>query len=79
MSSMYAFSYGRPEFNAGGRLVVRRGPVRNGDSEYQSGEEMPRLDLTDRQIALLWNQGWIDTLPTTQTTSASAQPQKSRR
>lgn len=62
MSAEYAAGIGRPPFLADGRLITRRA-MRQGELDYPIGEEMPRLDLTPRQVAVLWEQGWIDTLP----------------
>lgn len=58
----FAAGYGRPAFDPSGKLVCRRA-MPHGDRAYRVGEEMPRLDLTTRHIAILWDQGWIDTLP----------------
>lgn len=69
--SEYAAGHGRPEFVADGKLVARR-PLNHGDRTRQPGEEVPRLDLTARQVAMLWSQGWIDTLP------ASPAPQQGK-
>lgn len=61
----YAAGYGRPAFDAAARLVVRRAMT-----GYRVGDEMPAGDMTARQIAILWDQGWIDTLPLEQAPAA---------
>ena len=58
----YAAQVGRPPFDARGRLVARRA-FAHGDVIREIGADVPRLELTDRQIGVLWDQGWIDTLP----------------
>jgi hypothetical protein len=60
--SEYASQHGRAPFLADGRLIARR-PVRQGDQVYEVGKEVPVEDMTPRQVAVLWDQGWVDTLP----------------
>lgn len=58
--SDYAAGFGRPAFAASGRLVIRRKLPSHPDLEV--GDEMPVGDLTHRHIAMLWDQGWVDTV-----------------
>lgn len=62
MTFEYASQFNRAPFSATGRLVVRRA-LRHGDKMYQAGEELPASELPARTVAILWDQGWIDTLP----------------
>lgn len=55
--------FARPTFDAAGRVIARR-ELSLGCRTYQPGEEMTAADreqLTDRQLAMLWQQGVIDT------------------
>ena len=61
--SEYVAGVGRPPFDPNGRLVARRVIPSHGGRSYQPGEEVPRLELTSRQVAILWDQYVIDTLP----------------
>lgn len=58
MSAEYALGYGRPPFLATGRMVVRRA-----FESYKIGDEIPPCTWQPRTVAMLWDQGWIDTLP----------------
>lgn len=62
MSLAFAAGLNRPDFVTNGRVVARRA-MSHGGVVYKQGQEVPRLDLTDRQVAILWDQGWVDTLP----------------
>lgn len=57
----YASGLNRQPFTADGRMVARRA-LQHGGHQYQAGEDVPRLDLTDRQVGVLWDQGWVDTI-----------------
>ncbi len=61
--SEYASQFNRPPFDPAGKLVVRRNGLRHGDETYAAGRDLPRSGLEPRAIAVLWDQGWIDTLP----------------
>lgn len=55
----------RPTFDLTGRVVARRA-LTVGERTYQPGQEMSAADreqLTDRKIAMLWEQGVVDTPP----------------
>lgn len=58
----YAAGLNRPAFIANGRMVARR-ELQHGGKTYAAGQDVPRLSLPDRQVAMLWDQGWINTLP----------------
>lgn len=57
--------FGRSPFDAEAKVVARR-DLKIGERTYKPGQEMASGDrdqLTDRQLATLWQQGAIDTLP----------------
>lgn len=65
--------FGRPTFDPAGRVVARR-ELPLGERRYQPGEELAAVDreqLTDRQIATLWQLGTVDTLPREPAAAAS--------
>lgn len=54
--------FARPRFDAGGRVVARR-ELTMGERVYLPGEELDAGLLAPRQIAMLWQQGVVDTMP----------------
>ncbi len=77
MSTGYAAGLGRPPFVVGGRVVARRDITLSG-KVYEPGEDVPTTDLTPRQIAVLWEQGTVDTMPIASAAPARAPKQAPR-
>lgn len=55
--------FGRPTFDATARVVARRS-LKMGERVYEPGQELAAADraqLTERQLATLWQLGSVDT------------------
>lgn len=61
--SEFASQNGRKPYLPDGRVVCRREPLSHNGVAYKVGEDVDTDGLTQRNIAVLWDQGWIDTLP----------------